>query len=144
MLPGSPIISTSDSDWKKQVREALEGHNLEVAYDALGGKAIDDLADVVDDGATIINFGSLECNTGTNIFSLAPHNVALKSIHIRGWFLLPEDEKQKDLELALSLAKNHPALFQAGHEFAFDDFQEAIRHVFSPGKTGIVLLKTSI
>ena len=143
-LPGPPIISTSDSDWKKQVREALEGHNLEVAYDALGGKAIDDLADVVDDGATIINFGSLESNTGTNIFSLASHNVALKSIHIGGWFLLPEDEEQRDLELALSLAKNHPALFQAGHEFEFDDFQEAIRHVFSPEKTGIVLLKTSI
>jgi NADPH:quinone reductase-like Zn-dependent oxidoreductase len=55
VLPGPPIISTSDSDWKKQVREALEGHMLKLAYDALGGKAIDDLADVVDDGATIIN-----------------------------------------------------------------------------------------
>src|SRR5712664_1722961 len=143
-LPGAPVISTVESNWKKQVRDALEGHKLEVAFDALGGKAIDDLADVVDDGATIINFGSLESNTGTNIFSLASHNVALKSIPIGGWFLLPEDEKQKDLELALSLAKNHPALFKTGHEFEFDDFQEAIRHVFSPEKTGIVLLKTSI
>ena len=142
-LPGAPIISTSGSDWRKQVREALEGHKLEVAYDALGGKAIDDLADVVDDGATIINFGSLDSNTGTNIFSLAPNSVALKSIHIGGWFLLPGEEKQKDLDLALSLAKNHPTLFQVGQEFAFDDFQEAIRHVFSPGKTGIVLLTNS-
>ena len=142
-LPGPPIISTSNNNWKKRVREALEGHKLEVAYDALGGKAIDDLADVVDDGATIINFGSLDSNTGTNIFSLAPNNVALKSIHIGGWFLLPEDEKQKALELALRLAKNHPTLFQVGQEFAFDDFQEAIRHVFSPGKTGIILLTNS-
>src|SRR6267143_4285235 len=57
-LPGAPVISTVESNWKKQVRDALEGHKLEVAFDALGGKAIDDHAEVVDEGATIINFGS--------------------------------------------------------------------------------------
>ena len=45
--------------WKEQVREALGGHKLEVAFDAIGGKAIDDLAEVVDDGGIIINFASL-------------------------------------------------------------------------------------
>jgi len=141
-LPGAPVISTVDSNWKKQVRDALEGHKLEVAFDALGGKAIDDLAEVVDEGATIINFGSLESNTGTNIFSLASNNVALRSIHLGSWFRLSESEKQKDFELALDLAKDHPALFQVAHEFEFDDFQKAIRHVFTPGKAGIVLLKS--
>jgi len=141
-LRGAPVISTSDSNWKKQVRDALEGHKLEVAFDALGGKAIDDLAEVVDEGATIINFGSLESNTGTNIFSLASNNVALRSIHLGSWFRLSESEKQEDFELALNLAKNHPALFQVAHEFEFDDFQKAIRHVFTPGKAGIVLLKS--
>ena len=38
-----------------------------MAFDAIGGKAIDDLAEVVDDGGTIINFGSLGSNMGTNI-----------------------------------------------------------------------------
>ena len=141
-LRGAPVISTSDSNWKKQVRDALEGHKLEVAFDALGGKAIDDLAEVVDEGATIINFGSLESNTGTNIFSLASNNVALRSIHLGSWFRLSESEKQKDFELALNLARNHPALFQVAYEFEFDDFQKAIRHVFTPGKAGIVLLKS--
>jgi NADPH:quinone reductase-like Zn-dependent oxidoreductase len=75
-LPGPPVYSTSDSNWKEQVREALGGHKLEVAFDAIGGKAIDDLAEVVDDGGTIINFGSLDSNMGTNIYSLAPNNVA--------------------------------------------------------------------
>lgn len=140
-LPGASIISTSDSYWKAQVREALEGHKLEVAFDAIGGKAIGDLAEVLDYGGTILNYGSLGGNTGTNIYSLAPNNVALKSVHIMSWFRLNQEEKQKDFELALSLAKSHPALFQVAHEFEFDDFQKAIRHVFSPGKAGIVLLK---
>src|SRR4029453_4099940 len=63
-LPGPPVFSTSDSNWKEQVREALKGHKLEVAFDAIGGKAIDDLAEVVDDGGTIINFCSVGSNTG--------------------------------------------------------------------------------
>jgi NADPH2:quinone reductase len=141
-LPGPPVYSTSDSNWKEQVREALGGHKLEVAFDAIGGKAIDDLAEVVDDGGTIINFGSLDSNMGTNIYSLAPNNVALKSVSIMSWFRLTQDEKQQDFELALSLAKNHPELFEVAREYEFADFQKAIHHVSSPGKTGIVLLKS--
>jgi NADPH2:quinone reductase len=141
-LPGPPVVSTNDTDWKAQVREALGGHKLEVAFDAVGGKAIDDLAELIDDGGTIVNFGSLESNMGTNIYSLAPNNLALKSVSIMSWFRLTEDEKRQDFELALSLATNHPELFEIAHEYEFDDFQRAIQHVFRPGKTGIVLLKS--
>jgi NADPH:quinone reductase len=141
-LPGPPVYSTSDSRWKEQVREDLGGHKLAVAFDAVGGKAIDDLAELVDEGGTIINFGSLESNTGTNIYALAPNNLGLKSVSIMSWFRLPEDEKRKDFELALSLAANHPGLFEVAHEYEFGDFQRAIQHVSRPGKTGIVLLKS--
>jgi hypothetical protein len=41
-----------------------------VAFDGIGGTAIDDLASGVDDGGTVINFGSLGSNVGTNIYSL--------------------------------------------------------------------------
>ena len=51
----------------ERTKKRLGGHKLEVAFDAIGGKAIDDLAEVVDDGGTIINFGSLGSNMGTNI-----------------------------------------------------------------------------
>src|SRR6266853_4132789 len=141
VLPGPPVYPTGDSNWKEQVREALGGHSLQVAFDAIGGRAIDDLASVVDDGGTVINYGSLGSNTGTNIYSLTPNNVALRSVAIMSWFRLTEDEKQDDFGLALSLATNHPELFEVGHEYDFADFQKAIQHVSSPGKTGIVLLK---
>lgn len=118
------------------------GHKLEVAFDAIGGTAIDDLAEVVDDGGTIINFGSLGSNVGTNIYSLAPNNIALKSVSIMSWFRLTQDEKEKDFEFALSLATKHPELFEVADEYEFGDFQKAIRRVSSPGKTGIVLLKS--
>jgi NADPH:quinone reductase len=142
VLPGPPVISTSDSNWKEQVRAALGGHKLQVAFDAVGGKAIDDLAELLDDDGTIINFGSLESNKGTNIYSLAPNNLALKSVSILSWFRLAEDEKQNDFKLALELVTNHPELFEVAHEYEFGDFQRAIQRVSRPGKTGIVLLKS--
>ena len=79
---------------------------------------------------------------GTNIYSLIPNNVALKSVSIMTWFRLTQDEKQKDFELALRLATHHPALFEVAHEYEFADFQKAIQHVSRPGKTGIVILKS--
>jgi NADPH:quinone reductase len=141
-LPGPPVYSTSDSQWKKQVREALGGHKLHVAFDAVGGKSIDDLAEIVDEGGTIINYGSLESNTGTNIYSLAPNNLALKSVSILSWFRLPDEEKRQDFELALNLATHHPHLFEVAQEYEFADFRRAIQHVSRPGRTGIVLLKS--
>jgi len=76
-------------------------------------------------GGTIINFGSLESNAGTNIYALAPNNLALKSVSIMSWFRLPEEEKRQDFELALNLATNHPRLFEVAHEYEFNDFQRA-------------------
>jgi hypothetical protein len=53
-------------------------------------------------------------------------------------------KSRKIFELAPSLAKNHPELFEVAQEYEFGDFQKAIQHVSSPGKTGIVLLKSPI
>lgn len=139
VLPGPPVVATSGSNWKDQVREALGGHRLQLAFDALGGKAIEDLAELLDEDGTIINFGSLESGTGTTIYSLAPNNLALKSVSILGWFRLAEEEKRKDFELALGLAIKHPELFEVAHEYEFGDFQRAIQQVFRLGKTGMVL-----
>ena len=66
----------------------------------------------------------------------------IKNLEERELHDLPEDEKRKDFELALSLATNHPELFEVAHEYEFGDFQRAIQHVSRPGKTGIVLLKS--
>src|SRR5260221_4517052 len=79
-FPGPPVYSTSDSDWKEEVRGALGGHRLAVAFDAIRGKAIGQTAEAVDDGGTIINYGSLGGNTGANIYALAPNNVALQRV----------------------------------------------------------------
>jgi hypothetical protein len=79
-----------------------------------------------------------------NIYSLIPNNVAVKSVANMSWFRLTQDEKQKDFELALSLATSHSDLFEVGHEYDFTDFHKAISHVSSPDKTGIVLLRSPV
>jgi hypothetical protein len=77
----------------------------------------------------------------TSIHSLAQNNITLKSASIMSSFRLTQDGKQEDFALALSLAKNHPELFEVAHEYEFADFQIAIQHISRPEKTGIVLLK---
>lgn len=140
ILPGPPVVLTSENNWKDQVREALGGHKLQVAFDALGGKAIDDITELLDEDGTIINFGSLESSSGPNIYLLAPNNLALRSVSILSWIRLAEEEKRRDFELALGLATKHPELYEVAHEYEFGDFQRAIQEVFRPGKTGTVLL----
>jgi hypothetical protein len=54
-------------------------------------------------------------------------NIVLQQTH---------NEKQKDFELALNLAKNHPELFEVAHEYEVGDFQRAIQHTSRPGKQG--------
>jgi hypothetical protein len=98
----------------------------------------------VEPSLATVHYGSLGSNTGMNIYSLIPNNVAVKSVANMSWFRLTQDEKQKDFELALSLATSHPELFEVGHEYDFADFQKAILHVSSPDKTGIVLLRSPV
>jgi hypothetical protein len=81
--------------------------------------------------------GSLESTMGTNNYSLVPNNLALKSVSIMSWFRLAEDEKRKDFELALSLATNHPELFEVAHEYEFGDFQRAIQQSLVRERPGL-------
>jgi hypothetical protein len=60
------------------------------------------------------------------------------------WFRLTKMKSRKISSSALSLATNHPELFEVAHDYEFGDFQKAIQHVSSRGKTGIVLLKSPV
>jgi NADPH:quinone reductase len=140
ILPGPPVYTTSDSNWTNYVRDALGGQQLAVAFDGVGGSAIDELASILRVGGTVINFGFLGSNGGPSLASLARNEVAVKCVSIMNWFKLTDDEKRSDVDLALSLARSHPELFQVAHEYEFADFQNAIQHVSRPGKSGVVLL----
>ena len=60
------------------------------------------------------------------------------------WFRLTKMKSRKISSSALSLATNHPELFEVAHEDEFADFQKAIQYVSCPGKTEIVLLKSPV
>jgi hypothetical protein len=85
---------------------------------------------------TIINFGSLGSNTGTNIYSLVPNNVALKSVSIMGWFPLIEDEKQEDFEIAPSLATNHRDFSRSRMSMSLGIFKKRFSTSPDPEKAG--------
>ncbi|HEY6344482.1 MAG TPA: hypothetical protein VIY49_23565, partial [Bryobacteraceae bacterium] len=88
---------------------------------------------------TAVALGRLDQQAGTK----RPKDKGRKSLNSHARCLKVLDtRRQNDFELALSLATNHPELFEVAHEYEFGDFQQAIQHASRPGKTGIVLLRS--
>lgn len=139
VLPGAPIIVTGDVDWKDQVRKTLGRDKLAVAIDSVGGKLLGDIVALVDSGATIVSFGTLD-DGQPDVAALAPRGIALSGATMGSWFKTPAAERASDLQLALELARRAPELFSVAQDYPFEKFQGAIEHVSRPGKTGTVLL----
>ncbi len=142
VLPHIPTV-VATGDWPSSVRRILGPRQLGVAFDAIGGSFIDALAGVVDEGGTIINYGSLGGNHGTNIYALAPKSISLKSVSISSWSRLSVSEKSQDFALAVRLAQSHPTLFDVSAQYDLLDFAEAIAHVEKPDRVGVVILNST-
>jgi NADPH2:quinone reductase len=142
LLPGSPVIATEDKTWKAQVKTAFAGQPSQVAVDAVGGSFLEEIASLMDDGGTIVNFGWLD-DSMPNLSGFAPRELTLRGAAITGWHRnTPAETLQADLMTALRLAEQHPELFAVEAEFPFSEYKAAIHRAERPGKTGTVLLSS--
>jgi NADPH:quinone reductase len=139
LLPGAPIFVTAELEWKVKLRQAMGECPLQLAFDAVGATSIEEFASLLDEHGTIVNYGSLG-QAPPNILTLAFRNVALKSVSVGNWCKEPPDQKASDLAMCLRLAQQHSELFQIAADFPLRDFKEAIRHMESQDRSGLVLL----
>ena len=137
-LPGSPVIATEDADWKAQVRAALGEVPLRVAIDSVGGSFLDEITPLLAHGGAIISFGWLG-DGQPDLSGFAPNELSLRGAAISGWGKSSIEVRASDLQAAVHLAQKTPELFPVAAEYAFDDFQNAIKHVGN-SKVGTVLL----
>jgi NADPH2:quinone reductase len=142
LLPGSPVIATEDKTWRAQVKTAFAGRPSQVAVDAVGGSFLEEIASLMEDGGTIVNFGWLDDIT-PDLSGFAPRELTLRGAAITGWHRsTPSETQQADLETALRLAEQHPELFAVEAEFPFSEYKAAIDCAERPGKIGTVLLSS--
>lgn len=138
-LPGAPVFATSDPLWKVKLRQEVGERPLWSALDSVGGELLGDVAALLEDGATVVSYGSLS-DTGTDVRSFSPRGLTLKGVNIGAYGKLPPDQKRDTIELALTLAREQPSLFNTAGVFAASDFALAAEQVDKPGKSGAVLL----
>lgn len=137
-----PVISTAGKTWKDEVAKVLNGKPLYCAFDAVGGAFLNDVASVLSDGATIVNFG-WQADGAPDMSNFAPRGLAIKGVSIGRWAIYNDEaQRAKHIETALNLAATSPELFEVDAQYPLSEFQAAINHVFRSGKSGVVLLNS--
>ena len=142
ILPGAPIITTSDPDWKEQVRAAAGNRPIRAAFDGVGGELISDLISLLAVGATIVNYGDMGKGS-PDIRGLVPKGNAILGVSILNWVPLSEEERAADVAAALGLLSVAPEQFKVAAEYDVADMASAVEHMGRPGKIGAILVKFS-
>lgn len=138
-LPGGTVISTQQAGWQDKVRAAAGTDPIYVAFDAVGGSQMSELATLLMDGGTIVNFGWLG-DGAPDLSNFAPRRLTFRGIIFSEWFSLPQEEREKFRSSAIELARTVPEAFPVAAEYPLANFREAIDHATRPSKSGIVLL----
>ncbi|MCR3752068.1 alcohol dehydrogenase catalytic domain-containing protein [Lentzea californiensis] len=140
-FPGLPAISTSDADWRTQVRDAVGGSGAQVVLDAVGGSLTGELTALLADGGTLISYGALGSgSTPLESLALVPRELTVRGVSVGRWLTRTPAERAEDVAFAISLTETSPELFEVAGRYDLADFAEAVDHVRRPGKSGTVLL----
>jgi NADPH:quinone reductase-like Zn-dependent oxidoreductase len=140
-FPGLPTVSTTEADWRTQVRDATGGRGAQVVLDAVGGSMTGDLVALLADGGTLITYGQLGSgSTPLESLALTPRGLTVRGVSVGRWLTRMPAERADDVAFAAGLAETGPELFEVAARYDLADFAEAIAHVRRPGKTGTVLL----
>ncbi|WP_314408718.1 alcohol dehydrogenase catalytic domain-containing protein [Streptomyces kroppenstedtii] len=140
-FPALPTISTADTDWRIQVRNATGGRSARVVLDAVGGSLTGELAGLLDDGGTLITYGQLGSgSTPLESLALTPRALTVRGVSVGRWLTRTPEERAEDVAFAAWLAATSPELFEVAARYDLADFAQAVDHVRRPGKTGTVLL----
>jgi NADPH:quinone reductase-like Zn-dependent oxidoreductase len=139
-FPSIPAFSSSDPNWKSQVRKALGGA-ASVVLDPIGGEIASDLMDLMEDGGTLISYGSLAGPVlPVKAMPLIQRQLRIQGVSVGTWIGRPADQRQADVKFALELSGEHPELFEVAGRYELSEFEAAVEHVQRPGKVGTVLL----
>ncbi|MEU6546756.1 zinc-binding dehydrogenase [Streptomyces sp. NPDC046859] len=141
LYPTLPVITTSDGDWREQVRRLTGGQDVQVVLDCVGGAMTQDLVALLADGGTLITYGRLGPGTTTlEQLPLGQRGLTIRGVTVWHWTHRTPEERAQDIAFALELAQSTPELFEVAARYDLADFKAAVEHARRPGKRGTVLL----
>lgn len=139
--PTQPVVSTSEDDWREQVRRHCGGEGVRVVLDSVGGAMTQDLAALLADGGTLISYGQL--GSGTTPLEALPlvgRELTVRGVSVLRWTDRAPEERAQDVAFALDLARTTPDLLEVAARYDLADFKAAVEHARRPFKSGTVLL----
>jgi NADPH:quinone reductase-like Zn-dependent oxidoreductase len=143
LYPSQPVVSTSDDDWREQVRRH-SGDGIRVVLDSVGGALTQDLAALLAHGGTLLSYGQMGAGTTPlESLPLVGRELTVRGATVLRWTDRTPAERAEDVAFALEVAQERPELLEVAGSYDLADFKAAIEHARRPGKTGTVLLTTT-
>ncbi|MEU5462579.1 zinc-binding dehydrogenase [Streptomyces althioticus] len=141
LFPAQPVISTSDADWREQVRRATGGEGARAVLDCVGGSLTRDLAGLLADGGTLIGYGRLGSgSTALDDLPFVNRGLTIRGVTIWHWTDRTAGQRAEDVAFAVDLARTSPELLEVAARYDLADVKAAVEHARRPGKSGTVLL----
>ena len=135
------VVSTDSDTWLETAKQLTGGAEIPYGLDSIGGDGPAQLAEVMADGSTIVNFGAMSGRP----LRITPALLLFRQITVRGFWgmkpnVAPELIGRMIGELVTSAAKGELELPVDG-VFALDQIAEAVEASGEPGRKGKVVLK---
>jgi NADPH:quinone reductase-like Zn-dependent oxidoreductase len=139
LLPGDDIIATNATGWQDAVRNAA-GDDIPLIIDGVGGPMIAESGRLLNEAGALISFGLLDGGPA-DLTMFLPKALTLRGATIGTWQgETGEDDRSKDLAVAIEVAHAVPKIFSGASVFALSDLVNAIDAVTARAKTGNILL----
>jgi NADPH:quinone reductase-like Zn-dependent oxidoreductase len=142
-LEGERAVSTDDPHWQEKVKELTAGAPVLRAVDSVGGRAANDLMNVLGQGGVLISFGAL---SGEPVV-VDPGNLVFKQAIIKGFWavkrrqeLTPADTRRM-LGDVIRLAASNRLPLKVDGTFELAHAGEAAAAAERPGRAGKVTLR---
>jgi NADPH2:quinone reductase len=137
--PDVAVVATDSPDFQAALDAVIGGREIYVGVDGVGGQAFAELARVVKEGGSIVNYGSLG-GEGTDIRLIVPRSLRVIGITVGTWGGLDEATRRSDVETALHLATTFPQEFGVAGSFPPERLNEALAAATADRRSGTVLL----
>lgn len=145
-FPALPAVSTSQGDWREQVKAAAGGQGVPVVLDAVGGWLTGELVSLMTDGGTLITYGRLGTgSTPLESLPLTPRELTVRGVSVGRWLMSRSPaERAEDVAFVTREAQTSPDLFEVAAAYDLADYADAVAHARRTGKTGTVLLTSPV
>lgn len=137
------VISTSDDDWTRRVRETVGDGKVVSAIDSVGGDIAANLVDLLSSDGEMIVFGTA---TGA-LMPLSSGPLIMKQITVKGFWgarvgseMDPERRESMMTEL-VTLAVHGKLPLATDGAYRLDQVTDAVTASLTPGRNGKVMLK---